>query len=852
MKLMKTNIKKQVLFFSAVLFSIFLGIIIPLHFSQAFLGSEWIGMWVIGWAIAGGLQIILTISNLILGLAGVLLNWVLSPYFMSLPYIYDTDGNLSGIVAIGWPIVRDFINMFFILALVVIGLATALRLKEYQAQKALPVLIIIAVLINFTPVICGLIIDASNILMNFFLEELTGFKLIANIFSAQGSALLASWGDISALNFARLAAAPLVLIAKTLIMIIFSLVTAFILFMYTLLFIMRYVMIWVLVIVSPIAFFSRIFPKTQKGEYLFKSILGWDEWWKQFFEWTLIGVTAAFFLYLGEQLMVVVSATGFMPGIPPEGAWYYITAPIVEFMNVLLPWCVVLAFLFIGWMVAMDTKALGAKHITGTFKKMGKAMGTAAVVAAPSVMAGMAGGAAKGFQGGQGITGKLGGGVAGIFTGGFTKEGRKEGVDWAKEKIIPPDSIREKVYGGLKESLVGEIGGPGVRAAAKKWGVSEWFEKEKKPEEKQKKPERPEMPDLTGLSEEESKEQMETYKDEWEEYEKKMEEYNAQETSSAEPEKKGIQTTLGQPAKPTEKGEKETKTPNRENEIEALKAKKERIWKKWTDPKTSMEKKEEYRTEFGKINKEIRSFPEKIDKEIKEEKEWKETFKENPEDSKKMKKTKKTGRNKLEKLTNAREDLIKGNREIERIDEEADLLEQEIESSRDEKLKGKSKQDLLKKTKYKNKISKETKTIQKKIDKIISKIDKSQEKIKAEQDLTAPATPSAAPVTSKIEKLKIKQDEVWEKWNSPGISMEKKEEYRTEFGKIKKEMQSITEEKEKEEEKEKSEARIEELKTRYKEVWKKKEKKEIEEKEKEEKLEKLMKEAIAKKKKRGS
>lgn len=335
-------------------FLIFLGLAIPSQFTNAQLGL------LIGTAVAVTLinlvlQLILAISTLILGLAGVILNWVLSPYFMSLPYTY------GGIVDIGWPIVRDFVNMLFIVALVIIGLSTALRIKEYQAQKALPLLIIIAILINFTPVICGLIMDAQNIFMNFFLEELTGFKLLGNLFTAQGTMILGalahSYNPLEAFS----------LMGKTIIMIIFDWVAAFIFFMYALLFIMRYIMVWVLVIVSPLAFFSRVFPGAQK--YFFKSILGWDEWWKQFIEWSMIGIIGAFFLYLGEQLMVL--APGWIPGIAPGGFWGIITTPLVDFMNQLLPWGVALAFLIIGFFMATTTSAMGAGAITSWAKKTG-------------------------------------------------------------------------------------------------------------------------------------------------------------------------------------------------------------------------------------------------------------------------------------------------------------------------------------------------------------------------------------------------------------------------------------------------------------------------------------------------
>ena len=352
--------KKQLIL--AVFFFIFLGLALPLQFAQAW-----------GWGnIFGGilgaimsipinmlailLQAVLAISNLFVGLCGLILNWVISPYFMSLPYTH------GGIVDVGWPLVRDFINMFFIIALVIIGLATALRIKEYQAQKTLPLLIIIAILINFTPVICGLIMDAQNILMNFFLEEISGFKLMLNLFGTQGSSLLEAISHPFDVSYAA------GFLGKTMAMIAFDWVAGFVLLIYAILFVMRYIMIWILVIVSPIAFFSRIFPGSQR--YLFKSILGWDEWWKQFIEWSMVGILGAFFLYLAEQLIVNMPAQ-ITAGIPPGGAVGIVTAPIVAFMNNFLPWGVVLGFLIIGFFVATSTSAMGAGAVTSWFREKG-------------------------------------------------------------------------------------------------------------------------------------------------------------------------------------------------------------------------------------------------------------------------------------------------------------------------------------------------------------------------------------------------------------------------------------------------------------------------------------------------
>lgn len=423
--------------FGAVFFFVFLGLALPSQFAQAgfldVLASIPIAL------ITLVLQAVLAISNLILSLAGVILGWVTGPNFITLPY---TRG---GIVDVGWPIVRDFINMFFIIALVVIGLATALRIKEYQFQKTLPTLILIAILINFTPVICGLIIDAANILMNFFLEKFGGGYIFSTFFNMQGSIIAevftpGHWFDL------RYAASGL---GKTVVMIIFDWVAAYVFTIYSLLFIMRYVMLWALVIVSPMAFFSRIFPGSQK--YLFKSILGWDEWWKEFIEWSLIGVVAGFFLFLGEQLMV--KAPGMISGLPPTGSTWGLSNPFVEFFNNFLPWMVVLVFLWLGYKITKEISAMGAQGAI-------KAVDTGIKLAAGSALAAVTLGA--GAAGLAGLMGKAAAGAGRLesFTGSKLRlpflGGRKfEPLKWMTKPITAPIRAVEKFAGPRLEKFVG-------------------------------------------------------------------------------------------------------------------------------------------------------------------------------------------------------------------------------------------------------------------------------------------------------------------------------------------------------------------------------------------------------------
>jgi hypothetical protein len=330
--------------FLALSFFVILGLIIPFFSAQAIfiLGGVAAAFGgAIGWIIA---SFLLVVANLILALSSVILMWSIDPWFIRVPY---TSG---GIVAIGWPIVRDLANMGIVLALVVIGLATALRLEEYQARKTLPPLIIIALLINFTPVILGFIVDATNIVMEFFLEELTGAELIANQFTALGSMIASDLGGIQIFNPIQHWA----LFFKILVMIIFNLVASIIFLLFAFLFIMRRVVIWMLVIFSPLAFVAYILPATRRL---------WTMWWNQFIQWSIIGVFAAFFLYLGEQMIILASQGGFIAEPPGGGPGGWLAGHTIDVLSQVLPYFVALLFLLFGFFIALTTSAFGSAGI---------------------------------------------------------------------------------------------------------------------------------------------------------------------------------------------------------------------------------------------------------------------------------------------------------------------------------------------------------------------------------------------------------------------------------------------------------------------------------------------------------
>src|SRR3989344_8919207 len=95
------------------------------------------------------------------------------------------------IIDIGWRISRDIANLGFVLFIIIIAIATILRMQQYGAKSALGKLIAVALLVNFSLVFAGVFIDFSNMLTNFFIKNIASgdsgglASAIANAFKIQ-------------------------------------------------------------------------------------------------------------------------------------------------------------------------------------------------------------------------------------------------------------------------------------------------------------------------------------------------------------------------------------------------------------------------------------------------------------------------------------------------------------------------------------------------------------------------------------------------------------------------------------------------------------------------------------------
>jgi len=249
------------------------------------------------------------------------------------------------VIEIGWTLLRDLVNMGFILGLAYIGLSTALDFgNKFNTGKTFAKLLIIALIINFTPAICGAVVDMGNILGSFFTQG-TDFQTINDIFNRQQDKISQNWTNILTEG---------VILLNTVMLIGFGLFGALILGIYAILFFARGPIIWILVILSPVAFAAFIFEKTKKE---------FDKWWNMFLQWAfMMPVVLGFFLYLAQQILV--RANEFLNMAGGEG--------VGGIVNQIAPYMLPLGFLALG--LFLGTTSLmpkGAGGIMGLAKTGG-------------------------------------------------------------------------------------------------------------------------------------------------------------------------------------------------------------------------------------------------------------------------------------------------------------------------------------------------------------------------------------------------------------------------------------------------------------------------------------------------
>jgi len=271
--------------------------------------------------------LVYAVSFLLFLTTTVLLQWVINQQTAWL----TLEGN--AMVEAGFAFTSGLANMFLILIFIACAFAIILKIEKFEVKKILPALIIVALLLNFSLVFIGMIIDVSTILFNTILGDNQDFVILAMnslIGGGQGLlqnfiAFLSSMAITSAVPFVGPTAQlgtilgfgafflPNLLI--WILQIIAMSLMAFILFFYVLLFVSRVLIIQILAIFAPLAFLCFILPNTKKF---------FDEWLKALIGWIFLGIFVLFLLMIGLGVGQQIMPGDMAPNPIPGMAWFQI------------------------------------------------------------------------------------------------------------------------------------------------------------------------------------------------------------------------------------------------------------------------------------------------------------------------------------------------------------------------------------------------------------------------------------------------------------------------------------------------------------------------------------------------
>ncbi len=257
----------------------------------------------------------------VLTLAALFITTSLLQWAIDITPVALTLGGTEGYspVEMGWAFSVGIVNMLLILAFLVIAFSVILGIERIQLKKALPNLILVALLTNFTLLFVGMAIDISNVLFNTVAMQFGGeggniifnaveplfaigqdtFGVTIALLAMRAVGLVVPYLNV-AIQVGWIIALPMEIIPSSLNFLFFGLsmgMMSFLCLLFFFVFIARIFVIQILAIFAPLAFFCIIFDDTRKW---------FSEWLKHFVQWLFVGVIFISLLYFGLAMAPVV------------------------------------------------------------------------------------------------------------------------------------------------------------------------------------------------------------------------------------------------------------------------------------------------------------------------------------------------------------------------------------------------------------------------------------------------------------------------------------------------------------------------------------------------------------------
>lgn len=214
--------------------------------------------------------VVLPLAAGIMYLSGLIMDAAIN-FSLNTAYIFS----LSPAINLGWVIVRDLANMFFIFILIYISLGTIIQGTKFGTKQLLTQVIIAAILINFSLFITKAVIDVSNVFGNWLYGGIQKTLIVNSEVGAKTSLsgliatrmnILGFWSaeKTDANTGANLATGSSNSMIGRFLRLTVVLVTTYIFLYSAVLFISRSITLLFLLVFSPIGFMGGVLPQLKK------------------------------------------------------------------------------------------------------------------------------------------------------------------------------------------------------------------------------------------------------------------------------------------------------------------------------------------------------------------------------------------------------------------------------------------------------------------------------------------------------------------------------------------------------------------------------------------------------------
>jgi hypothetical protein len=300
----------------------------------------------------------LTLASVLTWVSGVLLNLAL---YNGVVNFAAAIGGTAGI-GVGWGVLRDVGNIVLIFGFVFIGIATILGLENYGVKKALPQLLLFAILLNFSLFVSQAVIDTSNLFSVAIYSSInTGASSCQGITSQSQAGCFLNEGLAGAVGTATKigtlfdlstfssfinnpSQTSIAMIMATLLL----LITATVFFAAAVMLIIRIIVLVFLMVTSPIGFAGMVLPPLHKyAEQWWHMLLAQSFFVPVYLLLTLIG------LKVGEGVASVSGANGSLMAA--------LTQTNGGSTGIFFTFAIIIGFMVAALIIAKNMGAMGAE-----------------------------------------------------------------------------------------------------------------------------------------------------------------------------------------------------------------------------------------------------------------------------------------------------------------------------------------------------------------------------------------------------------------------------------------------------------------------------------------------------------